>query len=167
MRRHLLPALAAVAALSACDGTAPLSATTQQTYAAQCAADPVQSQAMEDAMNAARTVEGKINLANSATLSTIAQNHACDMARMGSATVAGSDGSNIVDRARAVGYPTCGVVQLVTVGGSPTDVVNRWLVSKPHREQVLGQLSTDIGAGVTIGPDGRRWWSVVMGHDCR
>ncbi|MDO5613490.1 MAG: CAP domain-containing protein [Paracoccus sp. (in: a-proteobacteria)] len=122
---------------------------------------------MENALNAARQVEGKTILRNHANLSAIAQNHACDMARMGQGTVAGSDGSNIVERARAVSYPTCGVVQLVTVGGTPTQVVNRWLASKPHREQVLGQLSTDIGAGVTIGPDGRQWWSVVMGHDCR
>ncbi|MDO5631510.1 MAG: CAP domain-containing protein [Paracoccus sp. (in: a-proteobacteria)] len=145
----------------------PMDVSDATTTAAQCLADPVQSQEMETALNAARQVEGKTILRTHAKLAGIAQSHACDMARMGQATVAGSDGSNIVERARAVSYPTCGVVQLVTTGGTPTEVVNRWLASQPHREQVLGQLSTDIGAGVTIGPDGRRWWSVVMGYDCR
>ena len=174
MPRRTLAAIASLALLSGCDavGLSPIgvagdTAPASQSLAAQCAGDPAQAQAMQDAVNAARSVEGKITLVNNPRLAEIAQSHACDMVRMGQATVAGSNGSNVVDRARAVGYPSCGVVQLVTVGGDPAGVVNGWLTSQPHREQVLGQLSTDIGAGMTTGHDGRRWWSVVMGHDCR
>ncbi|MCQ0971722.1 CAP domain-containing protein [Paracoccus sp. TK19116] len=138
-----------------------------QSLAASCTADAAGANALADAINAARSVEGKVLLDRNETLDGVAQSHACDMVRMGQATVAGSNGSNVVDRARAVGYPTCGVIQLAQVGGSPTGIVNAWLNSPPHREQVLGQLSDEIGVGVTTGADGRQWWSVVMGDNCR
>ena len=71
------------------------------------------------------------------------------------------------DRARSVGYPTCGVVQLVGAGGTPEGTVNAWLVPGPQREQVLGQLSYQIGSGVARGADGRLWHSTVLGNNCR
>lgn len=138
----------------------------EESLAAVCTGDAGLQAQMTDAVNAARAAEGKTLLATNADLTTIAQSHACDVAARGQATVAGSNGSSVVDRARAVGYPTCGVAQLVSVGGSPTGVVAGWLASKPHRVELLGQLSDEVGAGVIQGPDGRLWWSVVLGDDC-
>ena len=139
----------------------------QQSLAASCPADPTAAGVLANAINSARNVEGKVLLNGSEKLTQIAQSHACDMVRMNSATVAGSNGSSVVDRARAVEYPTCGVIQMAQVGGSPGGVVMAWLASPPHREQVLGQLSDDIGVGVATGADGRQWWSVVIGDNCR
>ena len=138
----------------------------EQALAASCTGDPALSAQMVQAVNAARAAEGKTVLDPNAKLDQIAQSHACDTAAMGRATVAGSNGSNVVDRARAVDYPTCGVVQLVSVGGTPTGVVSGWLASIPHRDELLGQPSEQVGAGVTRGADGRLWWSVVMGERC-
>jgi len=137
-----------------------------QALAAMCSGDAGQQAAMADAVNAARAAQGKIVLAPNAKLNQIAQSHACDVAAMGRATVAGSNGSNVVDRARAVDYPTCGVAQLVSIGGSPSGVVAGWLGSEPHRVELLGQSSDEVGAGAARGPDGRLWWSVVLGDDC-
>lgn len=168
-----------VAALAACqpggraDAEADLllgddipAAPAEESLAALCTGDPALQQQMMDAVNAARAAEGKTILAANDQLVEIAQSHACDAAAMGRATVSGSNGSSVVDRARAVGYPTCGVAQLVAVGGAPLGVVSGWLGSKPHRVELLGQPSDEVGAGVVRGADGRLWWSVVLGDDC-
>ena len=160
------PAVAMDAAKTAPGASGTPADPARQSLEATCSGNQPGARGMEEAVNAVRGVEGKVILAENAKLMEIAQSHACDAARMGRAQVEGSNGSSVVDRARAVGYPTCGVVQLVSVGGDPVSVVNGWMRSGPHREQILGQNSTDIGAGVTTGPDGRQWWSVVLGHNC-
>ncbi|MGZ3216352.1 CAP domain-containing protein [Paracoccus sp. T5] len=158
--------------LAACD-TVPLpppqdaQPPAEQALAAQCSGDATLSARLSSAVNAARSAEGKTLLETVAPLDQIAQSHACDMARMGRASVAGSNGSNVVDRARAVEYPTCGVVQLVGAGGTPEGTVSAWLVPGPQREQVLGQLSYQIGSGVARGSDGRLWHSTVLGNNCQ
>lgn len=131
-----------------------------------CDGDPGLSQRVAEAINAARGREGKTLLETDETLSLIAQSHACDIAATGRATVAGSNGSNVVDRARAASYSSCGVTQLVSVDGSPEGIVGGWMSSVPHRTELLSQLNEEIGVGVTRGSDGRMWWSVVMGASC-
>lgn len=138
----------------------------QEALALSCSNDGINAGAMVDAVNAVRGAEGKVILTAERRLDGVAQSHACDVTRIGRPTVAGSNGSSIVDRARAVNYPTCGVIQLVAVGGSASEVVSRWMGSPAHREQLLGDLSDDVGAGVTLGPDGRRWWGLVIGDNC-
>ena len=132
-----------------------------------CEGDASLERAMVDAVNLQRGSQGKSILEVDDKLTRIAQDHACDVAVRGQPTVTGSDGSNIVDRARAVKFPTCGVAQLVSVGGDADGVVQRWALSIPHRQELLGQVSDKIGAGAVRGPDGRIWWSLVLGDDCR
>ncbi|MFC0200477.1 CAP domain-containing protein [Paracoccus rhizosphaerae] len=134
--------------------------------AAMCSGVPEAGARLNQLVNGARLAEAKPALEISEDLNTIALSHACDMAMMQQADVAGSNGSNVVDRARAVGYPTCGVVQLVNVGTTPDGAVASWLIPGPQREQLLGQLSYEVGSGVARGPDGRLWLSTVMGNDC-
>ncbi|MDO5646430.1 CAP domain-containing protein [Paracoccus sp. (in: a-proteobacteria)] len=169
-----LPRFAVIASLSvlaACDAPVMTGATpeppAEQALAAECVGDPGQGAALSDAVNAVRRADGKTVLTRSDTLDRIAQSHACDMAQRGRADVAGSNGSSVVDRARAVNYPACGVVQLVAVGGAPSGVVAGWMGRAATREQVLGQLSYDIGGGTARGRDGRVWHSVVLGNNCR
>ncbi|WP_282603851.1 CAP domain-containing protein [Paracoccus sp. PARArs4] len=169
MFRASITAIAALGALGACDriAPAPVADPMEQSLAASCVGDAAAADRLAQAVEAARVAEGKTVLARTEALDRIAQSHACDMALMGRADVAGSNGSNVVDRARAVGYPTCGVVQLVGGGTSPEGTVADWLIPGPNREQVLGQLSFEIGSGVARGADGRIWHSVVLGNDCR
>lgn len=134
---------------------------------ASCSGNEAQTEALISAVNARREINMKNLLEPNDKLNEIAQDHACDMARSGRLSVAGSDGSSIVDRARAVDFPTCGVIQMASAAGSPEALVNAWMGSTPHREQLLGDLSDEIGAGVTYGPDGQQWWSLVIGDDCR
>lgn len=146
------------------DQMVPLTA--GDTASAMCSGNPALQERMSQTVNAAREAEAKTILDIDDKLTGIAQSHACDIAARGEASVTGSDGSNIVDRARAVNYPTCGVVQLIAVGGTPEEVVAAWLGQRAQRTELLGQISDEIGAGVASGPDGRLWWSVVMGDDC-
>ncbi|WP_405405819.1 CAP domain-containing protein [Paracoccus sp. Ld10] len=169
--KRLSLAATCLLALSACQmpfpGMTAPQAPADQTLAAECRGDADAGMRLTAAVGAARAAEGKDALAANADLDRIALSHACDMARTGRADVAGSNGSNVVDRARSVGYPTCGVVQLVGAGGTPEGTVNAWLIPGPQREQVLGQLSYQIGSGVARGADGRLWHSTVLGNNCR
>ncbi|WP_170167142.1 CAP domain-containing protein [Paracoccus methylarcula] len=145
----------------------PAARTGQEMPAAICAGDPALGQRMTEAINAAREGEGKTLLDPDTTLSGVAQSHACDIAATGRASVAGSDGSNVVDRARAAGHPACGVTQLVSVGGTPEGIVGGWMASAAHRDELLAQLNRQIGVGVARDNAGRPWWSVVIDKDCR
>lgn len=161
-----LVSLAACAQMPIPSMTAPKPAA-EEALAVECRGDAPAAARLTSAVRAARAADGKTDLEEAELLNRIAAAHACDMAQMGRADVAGSNGSNVVDRARSVGYPTCGVVQLVGTGGSPEGTVQAWLVPGPQREQVLGQLSYQIGSGVARSADGRVWNSVVLGNNCR
>ncbi len=144
----------------------PIASVPEEGLAASCPGVPEAAERLNQLVNTARVAEAKSPLAVSEKLNLIALSHACDMAMMQQLDVAGSNGSNVVDRARSVDYPTCGVVQLVQVGQTPEGAVVSWMVPGPQREQVLGQLSYEVGSGVARGPDGRLWLSTVMGNDC-
>lgn len=173
----VLRALAAVACLSvlaACQqgiGTAlpwqtPTVPLAEEALAVPCGGDAQIAARIDAAVNAARQGQGKTPLAGAPLLAQIAQSHACDMARTGRVDVEGSNGSSVLDRARAVGYPVCGVAQLVGRGGGPADAVARWMGQEAQRTELLGQSSRQVGSGYAIGPDGAAYYSVVLGDDC-
>lgn len=139
----------------------------EQALAATCRGDAGLAAELETAANAARRVEGKTLLDRAEPLSRIAQSHACDMADQGRAAVEGSNGSSVLDRARAAGYPACGVVQLAWRGGGPADAVAGWRGREAQRAELLGQTSRQIGAGAATGRDGLTYHSLVLGDDCR
>lgn len=166
-------ALLAVLILPACDpGRLPVltggrpAPPAEESLAAQCTGDAARAAQLDAAVNAARAAEGKTLLDPAPALAQIAQSHACDMAERGRVDVEGSNGSSVVDRARAVGYPVCGVVQLVGRGGSPAEAVAGWLALGPQRTELLGQTSRELGSGQATGADGRIYYSVVLGDDC-
>ena len=170
-----LAAAVSLAALAACQQgirtampwETPTVPPAEEALASQCAGDPVVAAQLDGAVNAARGAEGKTLLESAPRLQQIAQSHVCDMARLGRVDVEGSNGSSVVDRARAVGYPTCGVVQLVWRGGSPADAVANWLAREAQRTEILGQASRQLGSGHAVGVDGRTYYSVVLGDNCR
>ena len=138
----------------------------EEALAASCTGDAAIAAALDGAVNAARQAEGKTLLDSAPLLAQIAQSHACDMAALGRVDVEGSNGSSVVDRARAVGYPVCGVVQLVSRGGSPGDALAAWLSQDAQRTELLGQTSRQLGSGHAVGVDGRTYYSVVLGDNC-
>ncbi|MTD99187.1 hypothetical protein GIY56_02670 [Paracoccus sp. YIM 132242] len=169
-----LVAAASLSALAACqqgvDLTMPWGQPeppAEEALASTCQGSPASAAPLDAAVNAAREAEGKTLLDSAPLLARIAQSHACDMAALGRVDVEGSNGSSVVDRARAVGYPTCGVVQLVWRGGGPADAVANWLAREAQRTELLGQTSRQVGSGQATGADGVAYYSVVLGDDCR
>jgi uncharacterized protein YkwD len=154
------------AQIDALMGETPYTAPAEQALTNMCLGDSALTQRLADAVNAARAGQGKTTLVANEKLNQIAQSHACDMATHAQAMVAGTNGSNVVDRARSVKYPTCGLAQLVAVGGTPEATVRSWLGSVPHRTELLGQTSAELGTGAMQGADGRIYWSVVQGAAC-
>lgn len=169
-----LAAAVSLSALAACQQGADLTMPwgqpeppVEEALAAACHGDAAIAAQLDGAVNAARETEGKTLLDSAPLLTQIAQSHACDMAALRRVDVEGSNGSSVVDRARAVGYPTCGVVQLVWRGGGPADAVANWLAREAQRTELLGQTSRQVGSGHATGADGVAYYSVVLGDNCR
>lgn len=130
------------------------------------AADPAQIAQMQEQINAERVALGRSPLKFRDNLTFAAQAHACDMATMGRAQVAGSNGSSVVHRVRAVEYAACSSAQIV---GRSADVYSQmasWRQHEPDEEVLVHQKFDDAGVGV-VNSGGRMWWSVVMADNCR
>lgn len=130
------------------------------------AADPAQIAQMQDRINAERTALGRSPLTFRENLTFAAQAHACDMATMGRATVAGSNGSSVVHRVRAVEYSACSSAQLIGRSGDVYNQMSVWMGHEPDQEVLVHQKFDDAGVGV-VNMGGRLWWSVVMADNCR
>jgi uncharacterized protein YkwD len=75
------------------------------------------------------------------------------------------DGKNPADRADAAGYKYRSLGENVAFGQeTPKKVVEVWMNSPPHRENILGSGYTEIGVGVVKGKDGHLYWCQVFGR---
>ena len=130
------------------------------------AADSGAVEQMKERINAERTAMGRSPLTFVENLTFAAQAHACDMATMGRATVAGSNGSSVVHRVRAVEYSACSSAQIIGRSGDAYSQMANWMAHEPDEEVLVHQKFDDAGIGV-VNMGGRLWWSVVMADNCR
>lgn len=75
----------------------------------------------------------------------------------------GSDGSSAADRISANGgsFQTWG--ENVAAGyGSAAGVIDGWMNSSGHRENILNPSMTQIGIAVAIAADGTLYWTMVL-----
>ncbi len=121
---------------------------------------------MQQGLNAERVSLGRSPLTFRDNLAFAAQAHACDMATMGRATVAGSNGSSVVNRVRAVEYSACSSAQIIGRSGDAYSQMANWMAHEPDEEVLVHQKFDDAGVGV-VNMGGRLWWSVVMADNCR
>ncbi|MFV0408517.1 MAG: CAP domain-containing protein [Paracoccus sp. (in: a-proteobacteria)] len=129
-------------------------------------ANPLLVEQIQTQLNEARDLAGKEPLTFRGDLDFAAQAQACDMATMGRLNVAGSNGSSVVERVRAVEYRACASAQLV--GNSP-DAYSQlayWLERAPDREVIVHNKFDDAGIGV-VQSGGKMWWSLVMTDNCQ
>ncbi|SDE11956.1 Cysteine-rich secretory protein family protein [Paracoccus isoporae] len=129
------------------------------------AADAAQVAQMQEQINAERVRLGRSPLSFQDNLAFAAQAHACDMATMGRATVAGSNGSSVVHRVRAVEYAACSSAQLIGRSGDAYSQAAAWMGHVPDEEILVHQKFDDAGVGV-VRSGGQQWWSVVMADSC-
>jgi uncharacterized protein YkwD len=89
-----------------------------------------------------------------------AQNHTIDMVNMNRLSHTGSDGSSIGIRVKRFGYQYSTVGENVAVGQrTPSQVVNSWMNSPGHRQNILNPQYTEIGVGYS-----NNYWTQVFGR---
>jgi uncharacterized protein YkwD len=91
-----------------------------------------------------------------------AQIQAQYMAEHARITHEGLDGTTPAQRVKQQGYDDVGVAENVAGGPeTPEAVLQGWMHSLPHRQNILGPY-TEIGAAHATGADGRLYWCVVF-----
>ncbi|MDN5788701.1 CAP domain-containing protein [Pseudorhodobacter sp.] len=115
-------------------------------------------------INAYRKGAGLRALSSKKQLADIAQQHACDMAGMGKHSHVGSDGSDLGGRLRSGGYRFGAAVENVGKFSPSTDAAQWWYKSAGHRANILSPQISDIGLGVALGTDNKRYWVMLGGQ---
>ena len=112
--------------------------------------------------NALRARSGAAPLQANATLSSIAAQQACHMAKTGLMSHAGPRSEGPKDRARAAGYAPRIIAENIAAG--PYDlnaVLGAWETSSSHRSNATLGAVRDFGIGMAVGADGNRYWASV------
>ena len=113
-------------------------------------------------INNFRAGNGRGPLTVSETLSQAAAMHAADMASKGYFSHSGSDGSNVGERVRRVGYGFCFVAEKVAKGQRGLEAVLKgWAGSSAHRENMLASQAHDVALVEAPG----RIWVMLLGRD--
>ena len=122
-----------------------------------------QAQAGAAATNAVRARSGLPPVRANATLSRVAAEHACDMAKRGRMTHRGSTTAGPGQRVKAAGYTP--MVTAENIAAGPFDqgrVLSEWHSSSGHLANLMIPQMRDYGIGQAVGADGKtRFWSAV------
>jgi uncharacterized protein YkwD len=101
---------------------------------------------------------------NNGDLHTAARAHSDDMGAHAKLDHDGSDGSSPQDRMRAAGYGKP-LSENIAVGfRSPQQVMDGWMHSHSHRDNILDCDAKAVGVGVAIGRDGKAYWTQDFGR---
>ncbi|WP_127501677.1 CAP domain-containing protein [Actinoplanes solisilvae] len=116
--------------------------------------------------NAERVAQGCKALRVDDRLTASARAHSADMARTGTMSHTGSDGSNFVTREVRAGYPRKDAAAENIAYGyrTPQQVVTAWMNSSGHRKNILNCASKAIGVGVVSASDGTAYWTQNFGR---
>ncbi|HHX63482.1 MAG TPA: CAP domain-containing protein [Chloroflexi bacterium] len=116
--------------------------------------------------NQERAKAGLAPLTRSAELSRAAQEHSVDMATGNFVSHIGSDGSNPGDRITRAGYAWYTFGENVAAGyTTPESVVEGWMQSEGHRQNILNPDFKHIGVGHAhnASSDYKHYWTQVFG----
>ena len=113
-----------------------------------------------DRVNQVRAEHALIPLRGSSELAAVALAHAKDMARRGYLAHESPEGQNPLNRVTAAGVTGFRLlaenIGSSTVGGDRVEaIVNGWMNSHDHRENVLNPAFNTAGVAVVDAPDGR------------
>ncbi len=113
-------------------------------------------------LNGNRENNGLGRLGFSPELSQAAMGHACDLSANNYMDHQGTDGSNSFDRAVRSGFAACLVAENLAWGyPDPNQIVQGWMSSPKHRENMLRQNVGEFGIGVIESSRGPIWVLVV------
>jgi uncharacterized protein YkwD len=119
---------------------------------------------MLDAVNSLREAADHPPVELDARLNAAAATHARDMSIQNRPWHFGSDGSSPIDRVRRVGYEG----QLVGETISETyetelETLAAWMETESTRRVILSPEADDMGFAWEQEPNGKLWWTLVMG----
>lgn len=111
--------------------------------------------------NAERARAGLPSLVDSPDLDRAAQAHAEDMLRRGYFEHESPEGKTVRERARAQGYDWRAIGENIALGQLTVDeVMDSWMKSPEHRENILDHDVRDLGVGLALG-EGRQGFRVL------
>ncbi|HEX8682138.1 MAG TPA: CAP domain-containing protein [Ardenticatenaceae bacterium] len=109
--------------------------------------DPFERRVIE-LTNEHRREAGCPDLARDDQLTTAARNHSADMALNDFFSHVGSNGSTFTQRIEATGYQWSNAAENIAVGySSPEAVVEGWMNSQDHHDNILNCALREIGVG--------------------
>lgn len=114
--------------------------------------------------NAERTAAGCEELSIDERLRTAARGHSTDMAERDYFSHTTPEGDSPSDRAREAGFPS-GVGENIAMGyPTPKAVMDGWMGSDGHRDNLLNCGYTVIGVGLAYDGHGRAYWTQNFGQ---
>ncbi|WP_371619208.1 sigma-70 family RNA polymerase sigma factor [Streptomyces sp. NBC_00454] len=114
-------------------------------------------------VNSERAAAGCGPLKDDAQLRTAAQGHSDDMAQRNYFSHTDPDGGDPGKRTTAAGYRWSTYGENIAMGQqTPQQVMDAWMKSQGHRENILNCSFKDIGVGIHQGPGGP-WWTQNFG----
>lgn len=115
-------------------------------------------------VNRERTKRGLKALKVHAKLVKAAKDHSRDMKNRNYFDHTGKDGSSFGERVKRAGYPGFGVGENIAGGqDSARDLMNSWMSSKGHKDNILSRGAKEIGIGAVVGGRYGTLWTLVTG----
>lgn len=152
MRRRLLPLLL----VSSCLGASSWSQTDEPKPSKE-------EQEVIDRTNAERKKAERKPLVASPQLMAAARGHAANMAKQGKLEHT-LDDKGFEDRAKEAGYQFAALGENIAWNDeTPKAVVETWMGSQLHKENILNEEFTEIGVAVAKNAKGERYWVQVFG----
>jgi uncharacterized protein YkwD len=159
----LMRCLVILALVGGVGATPPATTLAQTSSAANEPAVPPVLATLIQLHNQQRDQAGLPPLSLHTRLMQAAQVQAQYMAEHTKTTHDGSGGTTPAQRVKQQGYDYVRVAENVAGGPeTPEAVLQGWMHSPPHRQNILGPFH-DIGAARATGADGRSYWCVVFG----
>ncbi|WP_460958252.1 CAP domain-containing protein [Parasphingorhabdus pacifica] len=125
------------------------------------AADPAQEARVVELVNEERAAAGCGALAPDGRLAEASNLHSSDMSDRDYFSHTSPEGDTFVQRAERAGYPSPGAENIAQGHTSAEQVVDGWMGSQGHRENILDCSLRTIGVGV----DHDGWyWTQVFGY---
>ena len=119
---------------------------------------------MLDAVNALRQASGATPVQLDATLTAAAATHARDMSVQNRPWHFGSDGSSPLDRVRRVGYSGAMLGENISeTYETELETLAAWMEEPGTRNVILDRGATGMGFAWFQEPNGKIWWTMVMG----
>jgi uncharacterized protein YkwD len=114
-------------------------------------------------VNEQRAASGLAPLASNTRLVAAAETHSADQAGRDRMSHTGSNGSSAGDRITAAGYSWRSWAENVAAGyATAADVMNGWMNSPGHRNNILSSNATQIGVAAVASADGTVYWTMVL-----